>query len=70
MRIKDCHAVVSAWTICLAPTDRKKTGLILTSVIRLHDFNFNIFITWGKGFEWIKIILYTIRVFWFLLFLA
>lgn len=70
MRIKDCHAVVLVWTICLTQTDRKKTGLILTSIIRFREFKYNIFVTWEKGFQWIKIIFYTIRVFGFLSFLA
>jgi hypothetical protein len=48
MRIKDCHAVVLVRTICLTQTDRKKTGLILTPIIRLRDINFSIFITWEK----------------------
>ena len=54
MRIRDFHAVVLVWTICLTQADRKKTGLILTSVIRLHDSNFNIFSYLGKRLSMVK----------------
>jgi hypothetical protein len=59
MSIKDCHAVAFVWAIYVTQTDRQKTGIIVTFIIRLHNFNFNNFITRGNSISMDKKISYT-----------
>jgi hypothetical protein len=66
MRIKDCHAVALVWTVCVTQTDREHTGIILTSTIRLRNFNSNSSITCEKCISMGKKLSYTQLDFFYL----